>query len=105
MVSPGEVAGVVLLLLINVILAAVTTRFTRLLTETRSGTVVGLLLTVPLVLLASTLLLSGGLSLGVDVQDRMIVVMLAIGLPFALGLTIDYLWVASPTEVEDELNG
>lgn len=103
MVSAGAVAGLVLLVGIHTLVAAITTRFVRLSAATRIGVVAGVIVAVPLLLFASTLLLSGVFHLGVDVQDRWLAVLVAIGLPLALGATIDYLWVASPETVEAEL--
>lgn len=103
MVSPGEIAGVVLLLAINTVLAAISTRFARLVALTRLGTIIAILAVVTLVLTASTMLLSGVFHMGINVHDRMIAVLLAIGLPMAIGVTIDFLWVASPEAVEAEI--
>lgn len=103
MVAIGELVGFVLLLAINTILAAISTRFARIVAQTRVGTVIAILLLGSLVLTFSTMFLSGVFYLGVDVQDRTIAVLVAIGIPLAIGVTIDYLWVATPDEVRAEL--
>lgn len=105
MVTVTGVAGLVLLVGINTVLAGIVTRFVRLVAVTRSGTAIGILVAVPLALTLSTMLLSGVFYLGVDLRDTTLAVILAIGIPMALGLTIDYVWVASPAEVEDALEG
>lgn len=103
MVSPGAVFGVVLLLAIHTLIAAIATRFIRLFTETRLGCALAIGLVIPTILLFSTQLLSGVFHMGFDVQEPWIAAMLSIGLPLALGVTIDFLWVASPAEVERAL--
>lgn len=100
MVSPGAVAGVILIVAIHTILAGIVTRFVRLYASTTFGTIAGVVVTVSFVLFASTLVLSGAFKLGFDLQDQWLAALVAIGLPLGLGATIDYLWVASPEEVE-----
>ncbi|MFP4589852.1 MAG: hypothetical protein ACLFM8_00110 [Halobacteriales archaeon] len=104
MVSVGALAGLLLLLAANTVLAGVATRFARLWAVSRVGTLTAVVVAVPLALIASTLLLSGVLGLGVDVGDPTLAWLLAIAFPGALGVTIDYLWVASPEEVEVALD-
>ncbi len=99
MVAVAGIVGLLALVGINAILAGIITRFARLWAETRLGTAVTIGLAVPLVLTLSTMVLSGVLFLGFNVQDTTVAVILAIGLPMALGVTIDYVWVASPEEV------
>lgn len=103
MVSPGGVAGVVLLLAIHTLLAAVTIRFIRLYASTRTGTALAIIAVVPLVLLLSTLVLSGPFHLGVDMGDPSIAAIVAIAIPLVIGLAIDYRVVASPDEVDAAL--
>ncbi len=103
MVSAGAVVGILILMAIHIMLAAIGTRFIRLYVETRTGEAIAILLVIPTLLFFSTLLLSGVFHLGFDLQDRWLAAMIAIVIPFALGLTIDYLWVASPEEVEQAI--
>lgn len=105
MVSPGGVLGIAVLIAVHTLLAGIATRFIRLYADTRVGTALAIATAIPIVLFLSTLVLSGPLQLGFDLQDRWLAAMIAIGLPLALGLTIDFLWVASPEEVEAELAG
>lgn len=103
MVSVGAIAGLLLLLGANTLLAGIATRFARLWAVSRLGTAAAVLVAVPLVLISSTLVLSGVLGLGIDVGDHAVAWLLAIAFPAALGVTVDYLWVASPEEVETAL--
>ncbi|MFW6448229.1 MAG: hypothetical protein ACOC0X_01675 [Halobacteriota archaeon] len=105
MASPGAIAGLVLLLAVNAVLAGIATRFARLWAVSRVETAAAILVVVPLVLVVSTMLLSGVLGLGVNVRDPTLAWLVAIAFPAALGVTIDYLWVASPEEVEAALEG
>ena len=103
MVSAGAAVGVAILIGVHTLIAAVTTRFLRLYADTPLGRTLAILLVVPLLLFLSTLVLSGALHLGFDLQDRWAAVLVAIGLPMAIGVTIDFIWVASPEAVEAEL--
>lgn len=103
MVSPGEVIGLIVLVGINTAIAAVATRFFRLVLTTRLGSAIYIVIFVPILLVISTLILSGVLNLGFDLQDRYIAWLVAIFVPFAIGLTLDFVWVASPDEVREEL--
>lgn len=105
MVSPGEAIGLVVFVAIQTALAAVSTRFFRVLVVTRLATTLLVLLAVPALLLATTFVLSGALVLGFDLQDRYLAVLVAIVVPFVLGVTVDLVWVASPDEVAAELEG
>lgn len=105
MVAAGEVFGLLLLMAINTMIAALGTRFFRLLLDTRVGSAVFGLLFVTMALLASTLILSGVFHMGFNLQDTYIVTIVAIIIPFALGATIDLVWVESPEEVDEQLYG
>lgn len=100
MVTGGEVVGLVLMMAINTVIAAIGTRFCRLAGSTVPRSAIGIVTVIPVLLLASTLLLSGAFGLGIDVGDPVLAVVLAISWPLLLGVTIDYVWVASPEEVE-----
>ena len=80
--------------------AAIMTRFFRLRLETQLGWVVYSLGVIPVVLLVSTLFFTGVLQLGPNLGSPAVAVAVTVGLPLALGLTIDLLYVAQPDEVE-----
>lgn len=103
MVTVGSMLGLAVLIVVNTFIAAVATRFFRLALSTKFGTAIYTLLFVPALLVMSTLVLSGVIGLGVDLQDRAIAAMVTIAFPFAIAVTIDYVWVASPADVAEEL--
>lgn len=98
MVSGFEAIGLVVLLGINTLVAAVLTRFFRLHLETRWGQVLYALVITPVVLLVLTLVL--GMVLGPDLGDPATVVGVTILLPLLLGIALDYFWMPAPEEVE-----
>lgn len=100
MVSVLGLAGILVIVVVQTAIAALLTRLFRVRLKTRWGAVVFALLIVPLVLTLSTLLLSGLLSLGGDLGTRGTAIFVTIGVPLALGLTIDYVWMPAPEEVE-----
>ena len=84
----------------HTLIAAVCTRFFRLRLETQIGWVIYSLTLVPVVLVASTLVVSGVLGIGPDLGSPVVVFGVMIGLPLAVGITLDLLYVAQPDEVE-----
>lgn len=84
----------------HTLLAAVVTRFLRLRLETQFGWVLYALTLLPVMLFISTLIFSGVLGIGPDLGSPTVVFGVMIGLPLAIGLTIDLLYVAQPDEVE-----
>jgi len=88
--------GVVLA--VHTLLAAVTTRYFRIRMNTRWGQMLYASLFVPLVLVTSTLVF-GQLPL-VSLGDPATAVAVMIGAPFALGATIDLLYVPAPEETD-----
>lgn len=103
MVAAGEVLGLVLLIAINTMIAAIGTRFFRLLLDSRIASVVFGVVFITMALLASTLILSGVFHMGFDLQDTFIATIVTIIIPFALGATIDLVWVETPEEVDEQL--
>lgn len=83
----------------NTLVAAVMTRFFRIQLHTRWGTVVYTALLVPVVLVITTIV-AFSLGVGVNLGSAGVVLGLMIGLPMALGVTIDVLYVPSPDEYE-----
>lgn len=100
MVSVMGLLQILILIVLQTAIAALLVRFIRVRLETRWGAFVFVLLLVPIVLTLSTYLFSGLLGLGSDVGSRRTAVYVVIVLPVALGLTIDYVWMPSPDEVE-----
>lgn len=84
----------------HTLLAAVLTRFFRLRLETQFGWVIYALTLIPVILFVSTLLFTGLLQIGPDLGSSTVVFGVMIGLPLAVGATIDLLYVAQPDEVE-----
>ena len=83
----------------NTLIAAVMTRFFRIQLHTQWGTVVYTALLVPLALVVTTIV-AFSLGVGVDLGSAGAVLGLMVGLPMALGVTIDVLYVPSPDEYE-----
>jgi hypothetical protein len=85
-------------LAVHTLLAAVATRYLRIRLNTRWGRALYVALFVPLLLVTSTLVL-GQLPL-VSLGDPATTVAVMIGAPFALGATIDLLYVPAPEETD-----
>lgn len=100
MVSLVSLVGLLIIVAAHTVLAAVLTRVLRVTMKTQWGTAIYTLLLVPVVLLLSTLVLSGVFQLGGDLGDRGTAIMLVIALPMVLGLSVDYFWMPHPDEVE-----
>ena len=100
MVTVGTLLGLGLIVVLHTAIAAVATRFFRVQLKTDWGTVTYALLVIPVVLLLSTLLLSGGLGIGGDVGNRGAAVFLTVLVPMTLGFAFDLFWMPHPDEVE-----
>lgn len=100
MASVLGIAGVLVIVVVQTAIAALLTRLFRVRLKTRWGALVFVLLVVPVVLTLTTLLLSGVIGLGGDLGSRGTAIFVTIGVPLALGLTIDYLWMPAPEDVE-----
>ena len=100
MVSLLAVLGLVVLVGAHTALTALLTRFFRVRLATRWGAILYALTVIPFLLLVSTLLASGLFRLGPDLGDPVTALFVMIGVPVALGLTIDYVWMPPPDEVE-----
>jgi hypothetical protein len=99
MVSPLEALGILLVVVVHTFLAAVSTRFFRLRMNTRWGRALYAGIFVPLLLVASTILLTGALGIGSDV-GRTAAVMLVLVVPLILGYSIDLFWIPAPGEID-----
>jgi hypothetical protein len=100
MVSIGAAVGLLIVVAVHTFLTAVATRFFRVRLRTGWGSAVYAAVFVPLVLVASTIVLTGGLGLGSGLGDRTVAVLIVLVLPLVLGFTIDLFWMPSPDEVE-----
>lgn len=100
MVSIFGVVGILAIIGVHTLIAAVMTRFFRLRLETNWGTALYAAFLVPVTLFISTLVLTGPLRLGTDLGSPTAVAVLLILLPGSLGVTIDVLYVEHPDEYE-----
>lgn len=99
----ASVVALVLMLVVlafHTLVAAVMTRYFRVVLNTNWGWVLYTLFFVPVTLLASTLLFTGPLGIGIDLGSSTAVLAIMIVLPLSLGVTIDVLYVRPPEEVE-----
>lgn len=100
MLSVVDAIGLATIVLGNTAIAALLTRFFRVrMTTTWAGAVYAVL-SGSLALLVSTLVLGGFLGLGPDLASPAAVVGLTIVGPLAVGITIDYVWMPAPEDVE-----
>lgn len=87
---------------IHTMLAAVLTRFFRIRLDTQWGSAIYSLVLIPIVLVVATLFFTGvlGIGGGFDIRSRVLVLAALIGLPMALGVTVDVLYMAPPEEYD-----
>jgi len=97
MVSPIEVVVVLVAVTIQTATAALLTRLFRVRLDTRWGAVVFAITIIPVVLTLTTLVLG---RVGPDLGSSGTALFVMVGVPLALGLTIDYVWMPAPEEVE-----
>ncbi|SEO25923.1 hypothetical protein SAMN04487948_101386 [Halogranum amylolyticum] len=100
MVSVINLVLLGVVLVVHTLIAAVMTRFFRIRLNTQWGSVLYALLLIPVVLLTTTLVFSGVFGIGVDLGSSAAAVGVMIGMPLALGFTIDVLYIPSPDEYE-----
>ncbi|WP_096389976.1 hypothetical protein [Halopenitus persicus] len=99
----ATILGVLLFLVVlgaHTLIAAVMTRFLRLRLDTTWGTAIYVAFLIPIVLLTSTLVVSGPLGIGIDLETTVAVLTVMILLPGVLGVAIDVLYVEHPDEYE-----
>jgi len=84
----------------HTLLAAILIRFFRLRLDTQFGWVLYTMTLIPVALFVSTLIFTGLLQIGPNLGSPTVVFGVMIGLPLAVGLTLDLLYVAQPDEVE-----
>lgn len=100
MASALSIAGLLVIVAAHALVSAVLTRYFRIALDSAWGTALFIVAGIPLVLLATTLLLSGGLGLGPSLGNPMLVLIVLIALPLGLGVLVDYLYVPPPDEYE-----
>ena len=100
MVSVLAIIGLLVVVAVHTVVAALLTRFFRVRLSTRWGPVLYALTLIPLVLIGSTLVLSGLFKLGPNLGGPVTALFVMVFVPLALGITIDYVWMPAPDEVE-----
>ena len=85
---------------VHALVAAVMTRFFRIQLSTNWGTVVYTLLFVPVVLFLLTQLFTGIIGIGPNLGSPATVLAVMVGLPLAVGVTVDVLYMRSPEEYD-----
>ncbi|WP_267640777.1 hypothetical protein [Haloarchaeobius amylolyticus] len=100
MVSLVGVIGLLVLVLVNTAIAAVSTRFFRQRLDTDWGPIVYVALITPVLLFGTTLLISGVLQLGTNLGSTQLALLVSIALPLVLGVTVDFFWMPAPDEME-----
>mgnify|MGYP006296797309 CR=1 FL=1 len=100
MATIGAVLGLLFVVALHTLITAVVTRFFRLRLDTDWGSAVYTVVFIPMLLVASTLVLSGALGIGGDLGGRTVAIVLVIVAPLTLGVAIDLLWMPDPETVE-----
>lgn len=104
MVSAGEAVGLLVVVAVNTLITVVATRFFRIRMKTRWGSAVYAATVAPVVVLVTTLVLSGVLGLGGALGDRTLTLFVVLLFPLALGYSIDLFWLRSPEEIAEEMD-
>ena len=100
MVSVASIVGFLVIVAVHTLVATVAARYFRVRLKTRWGAAIFALVTTPVLLVVSTLVLSGVLGLGSDLGDRNTALFVVILLPLTLGYSIDLFWLPSPEEID-----
>lgn len=100
MVSAAAMAGLLIIVALHTAIAAVVTRLLRVRLDTRWAPPLFAILVAPVLLLISTLVISGVFSLGPDLGNPGVVLFVLVGVPLGLGFAVDYLWMPAPEDVE-----
>ena len=100
MVSVSAAIGFVVIVGLHTLMATVATRYFRVQLKTQWGSAAFALLLTPLLLVVSTLVLSGVLGIGGNLGDRNTAVFVVILLPLVLGYSIDMFWLPAPEEID-----
>ena len=100
MVSVLGLVGLAVIVAVHTGVAAVGTRLLRVRLDSAWGPLVYAAVLIPVVLVLSTMVLSGVLRLGPNLGDARTVLFVLVVLPTVLGVAIDYVWMPAPDEVE-----
>jgi hypothetical protein len=100
MVSTVGLVGLVVVLAVHTALSAVTTRYFRVRMKTTWGRAVYAATFVPLLLVVSTLVLTGPVGLGESLGGPTAAVTVVVLVPMVLGYSIDLFWMPAPEEVD-----
>ena len=100
MVSARGLLGLAVIVAVHTAIAAVVTRLLRVRLQSQWGPVVYAAILIPVVLVFSTIAVSGVLGLGPNLGDARTVVFVLVAIPLVLGVTIDYVWMPAPDEVD-----
>jgi hypothetical protein len=99
MVTVVDVVGLLVILGVNTVTAALLTRLLRVRMNTRWGAMLYAFVLGGFVLLVFTIAL-GAIGLGPNLGSATVVVGLAILLPLSVGVAFDYFWMPAPEDVE-----
>lgn len=100
MATVAELVLFGVVLVVQTLLAAVSTRFFRIRMKTRWGWVIYTAMLTPLLLFVVTLIATGVLGIGPDLGSPGLAIAVTIGVPLALGFTLDLLYVPPPEEYD-----
>jgi hypothetical protein len=100
MASALSIAVLLAIIAVHALVAAVLTRYFRIALDTNWGVGLFVVAGIPLVLLALTFVFSGVLSLGPSLGSPVVVLVVLIALPLAMGTLVDLLYVPPPEEYE-----
>ncbi|PSQ16580.1 hypothetical protein BRD00_10505 [Halobacteriales archaeon QS_8_69_26] len=104
MVSVGSVVGLLVVVGGHTLITVVVTRFFRIRMNTSWGAAVYAATVTPVVLLVTTLLLTGPLGIGAWLGDRTLALFVVLFFPLGLGYAIDLFWLRSPEEIAEEMD-
>lgn len=100
MASALSIAVLLAIVAVHTLLSAVLTRYFRIALDTAWGTGLFVVAGIPLVLLATTLILSGVLGLGPSLGSPLLVSIVLIAAPLAMGVLVDFLYIPPPAEYD-----
>ena len=100
MVTVLNLALFAVVLAFHTVVAAVMTRYFRVRLTTEWGTVVYAVVLIPLALVVFTLVFTGVLGIGPDLGSSVAVLAVMVGVPAALGATIDVLYMKPPEQYD-----
>jgi len=100
MASVLALVGLAVIVGVHTVFAAVLTRLFRVQLSSRWAPLVYAVALIPLALVVSTMVLTGPLGLGPNLGDVRTVLFVLVVVPLVLGVTVDYVWMPAPEDVE-----